>query len=58
VQPIETGLTLPRALVVAVDRMINDVGCWPSFTVGGIRSARRLSGDKLPSAPMLCHGRR
>jgi hypothetical protein len=23
---------------------------WPSFTIGGIRSARRLSGDKLPSA--------
>jgi hypothetical protein len=27
VQPNETGLTLPRALVVAVDRVINDVGC-------------------------------
>ena len=28
VQPIETGLTLQRALVVAVDRVINDVRFW------------------------------
>jgi hypothetical protein len=31
---------------------------WSSFTVGGIRSARKQSWDKPPSAPMLCHGRR
>jgi hypothetical protein len=31
---------------------------WPSFTVGGVQPARKVSEDKLPSAAFVRHDRR